>query len=237
MLPTHATRRPVSVPSGAAPADGAGSPGAGPSLREPPPAGSKRGFLLEFLRNPTQIGAVAPSSKHLARRMVNHLDLREAGVVIEYGPGTGAFTGFIRRRIGPGTTFLAIEVNPECVRLVRTRHTGVRVRQGSVADVERFLADEGIDPRGRDGQGSVDYIISGLPWASFPEQLQRSILEPSRRVLRPGGQLVTFGYHIGRLLPAGQRFYSMLPSYFASVQRSRVIWRNIPPAFVVTCTK
>ncbi len=211
--------------------------GAPTARKAPAPVGSKRGFLVEFLRNPTQIGAVAPSGKHLARRMVDHLKLHDAGVVVEYGPGTGAFTGYIRRRIGPRTRFLAIEVNPECVRLVRSRHQGVRVHQGSVADVEKFLADEGVDPRGHDGQGSVDYIISGLPWASFPEQLQRSILEPSRRVLRPGGQLVTFGYHIGTLLPAGQRFYSLLPSYFARVQKSGAIWRNLPPAFVVTCTK
>lgn len=199
--------------------------------------GSTRGFLAEFIRRPNQIGAIAPSSKYLARRMLAGLALHEARVVIEYGPGTGAFTGYIRRRIGPNTRFFAIEINPECVRLVKTRHEGVTVHHGSVADVERFLADEGIDPHGPDGQGSVDAIVSGLPWASFPEQLQRSILEPSRRVLKPGATLTTFGYHIGRLLPAGQRFYRLLPSYFSRVERTESVLRNLPPAFVVRCTK
>jgi phosphatidylethanolamine/phosphatidyl-N-methylethanolamine N-methyltransferase len=199
--------------------------------------GSKRGFLTEFLRRPTEIGAIAPSSKHLARRMLAGLPLETAEVVVEYGPGTGAFTGFIQRRLGPNTRFLAIEINPECVRLVRARHEGLRIHHGSVADVEKFLADEGINPHGPDGRGGVDLIISGLPWASFPEQLQRSILEPSRRVLKPGGTLTTFGYHIGRLTPAGQRFARLLPSYFSRVERTSSVLRNIPPAFVLRCTK
>jgi phospholipid N-methyltransferase len=81
----------------------------------------------------------------------------------------------------------------------------------------------------------VDMIISGLPWASFPDELQIATLEGVRNVLKPGGRLVTFGYHIGTMLPAGRRFYRRLPEYFSRITRSPYIWLNLPPAFVITC--
>ena len=52
-------------------------------------------FLKSYLSTPGNVGAVAPSSPYLARRMIEELDLEGADTVVELGPGTGAFTGFI----------------------------------------------------------------------------------------------------------------------------------------------
>ena len=50
-------------------------------------------FAGQMLRNPRSVGAVAPSSKRLARIMVAALGNLEPGsVILELGPGTGAFT-------------------------------------------------------------------------------------------------------------------------------------------------
>jgi phospholipid N-methyltransferase len=95
--------------------------------------------------------------------------------------------------------------------------------------VDTLCKQEGIE--------AVDVIFSGLPWASFDDDLQERVLDATLRVLRPGGQLITFGYRVGTFLPKGRRFYKRLPSYFSSVQRSEYVWRNLPPAFVVRCTK
>jgi phospholipid N-methyltransferase len=49
--------------------------------------------------------------------------------------------------------------------------------------------------------------------------------------------MALFGYHIGLMIPGGQRFHKLLDRHFSQVERLRWEWRNLPPAFVTRCTK
>jgi phospholipid N-methyltransferase len=49
-------------------------------------------FIRQFLRTPGSIGAVAPSSKYLAKAMVAGVVLEPGQRLLEFGPGTGPFT-------------------------------------------------------------------------------------------------------------------------------------------------
>ncbi len=201
------------------------------------------GFLRQFLRAPTQVGAIAPSSGALAEEMARGIGLEKADVVVEYGPGTGAFTGHILRAAHPQAKVFAIELNPAMAAALRSRFPRLHLHEGSVADVATFCAKEGIELPRTDGHATraftpgpgVDVVLSGLPWAAFPEPLQRAILDATVGVLKPGGVLATFAYTIGLRTAAGKRFHAMLPEYFTRVERSRVVWRNLPPAVVVRC--
>jgi phosphatidylethanolamine/phosphatidyl-N-methylethanolamine N-methyltransferase len=161
--------------------------------------------------------------------MLEDLDLRSATSVLEYGPGTGVFTGSILEQIGPQTNFAAIELNSRLASLLRARHPQVSVFEDSVANV-RSICDHA-------GMGQVDCIVSGLPWAAFPESTQIKFLDEMMRVLRPGGHFVTFAYVHGVWLPQGKRFADLLPAYFGSVSKSPVVWLNVPPAFVYRCRR
>ncbi len=187
--------------------------------------------MREFWIRPTVVGAVAPSSRGLARRMLEGLDLERAGAVVEFGPGTGSFTEEIVRRVGPETTFFAIERSPEMAAAMRERFPGVRLYEESAGDVERLCEREGIAP------GTVDYIVSGLPFAAFPAELQNEIIDAAVRVLRPGGRFVTFAYYVANLKDAGRRFRRLLEAKFDGVERSRGVLLNMPPAFVYRCRK
>ena len=57
------------------------------------------------------MGAIAPSSKYLTKKMMGNLSLSEAKVVVELGPGTGVFTKKLLELIGPQTKLLVIEIN------------------------------------------------------------------------------------------------------------------------------
>jgi phospholipid N-methyltransferase len=49
---------------------------------------------------------------------------------------------------------------------------------------------------------------------------------------------VTFTYlHSQAILPGAKRFANLLPSYFQTITRSRVVWLNFPPAFVYRCQR
>lgn len=189
-----------------------------------------RGAMVwAFATKPFVIGAVAPSSRFVAQEMTRGIGLERAGTVLEFGPGTGAFTGLIKRTIRPDARYLAIELNPHMADRFRAMHPDLTLVQDSVENVEKICAAHGVS--------SVDTIVSGLPWASFPDDLQERCLSGILNVLKPGGVFATFGYHIGTWLPAGKRFYGRLPELFRTVERSRVVWRNFPPAFVVRCVK
>ncbi len=186
-------------------------------------------FLREFLSQPMATGAIVPSSDALGKAVVRNLNLRNAKAVVEYGPGTGAFTTYILRALDHDAEFIAIEINPRLAEMFRNQHPDVRIFQDSVANARAICTEAGI--------GQVDCIVSGLPWASFPESRQIEFLDEMMRVLKPGGQFVTFAYVHGLILPPGRRFSKILPKYFSSISKSPVVWSNFPPAFVYRCSR
>ena len=80
-------------------------------------------------------------------------------------------------------------------------------------------------------------ILSGLPWAVFPADLQKRILGEIHNSLSPGGTFATFAYYGPHRLKAGRRFSENLKSVFSSVEKSRVVLNNFPPAFVYRCKR
>jgi phospholipid N-methyltransferase len=190
---------------------------------------SLRHFLREFVTNPAATGAIAPSSASLAQEMIRDIGLERAAAVLEYGPGTGAFTPYIVERISPSCKLLAIELNPRFVAQFRTHFPGVTLHNGSVAEARQICDRYDI--------AMADAIVSGLPWAAFAPEMQQRFLDEMMRVLQPGGRFVTFAYLQGLLLTGGQNFARVLPKYFSEVQRSRIVWNNLPPAFVYRCRR
>jgi phospholipid N-methyltransferase len=186
-------------------------------------------FLSEFLRKPGSVGAIAPSSPGLAGKMVDWIDWSNVRTVIEYGPGTGAFTERIRQCLPPHGRFLAIEINPQFAAALEERFPDVRIHRDSVANVESVCRRDGIE--------KVDAIICGLPWAVFGEKEQAEILGGMMAVLKPGGQFATFAYLQGLLLPAARRFRANLQRHFSQIERSPTAWLNLPPAFVYRCRR
>lgn len=186
-------------------------------------------FLCEFLRRPTQIGAVAPSSQALAREMVEQAKVREAEVIVEFGAGTGVMTKEIERCRSANSHFFSIEQNPTLVEILRQELPQVDLCCQSAADLPQLLRERQLT--------EIQAIVSGLPWAAFPDKLQDELLQPAVDSLVTGGRFVTFAYLQGLLLPSGRHFAHKIGRVFKEVRKSRIIWNNLPPAFVYVCTK
>jgi phospholipid N-methyltransferase len=186
-------------------------------------------FLGALARRPTRVGAVAPSSGRLAQAMTRGMGLEHARVVVELGPGTGAFTRVIERQVSPQALLLAVELDAALAAELRRRHPRARVVHDSA---ERLV--EHLDTH---GHPAADCIISGLPWASFPRDLQERLLEAVFAGLRPGGRFATFAYVHALRFPPARRFRRALEQIFPVVATSPVVWRNLPPAVVHRCQK
>jgi len=186
-------------------------------------------FFGHFLARPVLTGAIAPSSRWLAERMVEGVGLKAAETVVELGPGTGAFTRLIRRSLKPSSLFLALEINPSFAAGLVRELPGVQVINDSAERLQQHLRNH--------GRSAADCILSGLPWAGFPQDLQDRLLGAVVDGLRPGGSFSTFAYVHAAWLPPGRRFRRLLESHFSKVRTTPLVWLNLPPAFVYRCEK
>lgn len=180
-------------------------------------------FLREFLRNWKTVGAVAPSSRGLAELMMQASGASQAARILELGPGTGAFTQAIAEVMRPDAAYLGVEVNEAFVQQLRPRFPRMRFEQAGAQEFDLTTPEFG---------GGFDAIISGLPWTAFPEPLQQAILSNVLPHLAPNGCFVTFAYFGFHQLPGGRRFRALLESLLPKVTTTRVVWANVPPAFV-----
>ncbi|MFZ5953100.1 MAG: class I SAM-dependent methyltransferase, partial [Candidatus Rifleibacteriota bacterium] len=156
-------------------------------------------YVSQFCREPRTIGAIAPSSKHLAARMIEPIDFKRARVIVEYGPGCGVFTRHVLEKIDRDRTiFFGLELNEKMNRLASEKAPEAVIYQDSAAAVKKYLRQYGVK--------HADAIISGLPWASFSESLQDEILSETVSGLKKNGVFTTFAYLHGLVLPSGKRF-------------------------------
>jgi len=189
----------------------------------------KKRIFFEFLSLPRTIGTVTPCSEDLAKEIVKPISFSSASVIVEYGPGTGVFTKKILDNKKKDTVFFALELNQEMFKLMKHRFPGVEVHKSSASEVDTYLKNAGVE--------HVDAIVSGLPWAGFSDKMQDEILEKTLMVLPEGGIFITFAYLHGLVLPGGIKFKKKIKKLFSKVVISPVVWKNIPPAIVYTCTK
>ncbi|GAA1711213.1 methyltransferase domain-containing protein [Fodinicola feengrottensis] len=187
------------------------------------PSSDARLFLREFVRSPLTTAAVLPSSPALAAAMTAPIAAMAESVVpvvVELGPGTGAFTGAIRRQLAGRGRHLAIELSDVMADVLTARYPEVDVVRTDANDLCQVLADRDLP--------AADAVVSGLPWAAYSGPLIRTIAGS----LAPNGTFTQFAYTWSRWAPPARRLLAGLRAAFDEVEVSRTVWRNVPPAVV-----
>ena len=176
-------------------------------------------FLREYLSAPDTIGAIAPSSRHLAASMTASIDFGQAHCIVEYGAGTGVFTREVAARKRRDTTYIVIEQNDRFYEILQKQFhgtPGVVLIHGDAGNVCGFLKEQGVR--------HADHVISGLPFTSLPRQVSHRILSQTQKAIGTEGVFTTFQYTLLRK--------TFLEHYF-NIQRIVRVWRNLPPAYVL----
>lgn len=179
-------------------------------------------FLREYLRDMRNIGALVPSSAFLARAMLESVNFSSAKVIVEYGAGTGSISKVLMRLKKKDTHVFLVEQNPHfCAILSKMfgKVPNVHLIQGDVLDLPSVCERHGIE--------NLEYVVSSLPFASLPASSAQKILTMTKELLNEG-IFVTFQYF--------RTTEVLFRSCFREVSYKRV-WRNIPPAYVLTCRK
>ncbi|TLD80045.1 methyltransferase domain-containing protein [Helicobacter sp. MIT 11-5569] len=185
-------------------------------------------MLHYYLANPKRTGALCSSSNHLAEVITKNIGIEQALNIIEIGPGMGVFTKVILRK-NPNAQFFTIEINPKIANKLQTRFPNLDVVLGSVEFLQTIMQDKGMP--------YADVIVSGIPWALLSQADQKAFLQNIHNALKPGGYFATFAY----LLPTigARRFRKRIykDKLFSEIKKSKIVWDNIPPAFVYYCKK
>jgi phosphatidylethanolamine/phosphatidyl-N-methylethanolamine N-methyltransferase len=173
-------------------------------------------FIRSWIERPLTIGAVAPSSKMLARTMARYVDPHSDGPVVELGPGTGPVTAaLVEAGVDPARLVL-VEFNPAFCRILRARYPDATLVQGDAYSMRRLLETLLLQPAAA--------VVSGLPLVTKPMRMRLRLIRDAFDLMLPGAPFVQFTYSVASPLPRRLGGFT--------VEKSERIWMNIPPARV-----
>lgn len=148
---------------------------------------SPAAFFRGFLREPSQVGSVIPSSRFLEQRIVEASNLSAARRVVELGPGTGGTTRTFLRHLGQDAILLSIELSPYFHELLGgiadprfTNHLG------SAEDLAEILALHGM--------AQPDVVISGIPFSKMPQVVATRVAQAVKDNLAENGRFIAYQF-------------------------------------------
>ena len=175
-------------------------------------------FVSRWLRNPREVGAVAPSGQQLASAMASQV-IPASGLVVELGGGTGVITAALLRQGVAPEQLLVIETCSSMAHDLALHFPSVTVLHGDAARLGSLLKQCRLE--------NPATIVSSLPLLSLPTRQRFRILKEIASVLPVGGRLVQFTY--SPLPPISALLAKRLGLEGSRVRRIAI---NLPPAAV-----
>jgi len=146
-------------------------------------------YLKHFLKDRRYTGAIAPSSKYLARDITQilHQNLRKknraAVNILEVGPGTGVLTKRIIKDMSPRDHFDIVEINKNFFDIIQQKYgTPFNVNIHN-QDFLNFESDY-----------RYDYIFSSIPYESLPKGVSRKIWKKKLDYCKEGTYITYYKY-------------------------------------------
>ena len=183
-------------------------------------------FLQAFIKNPLKVGAIAPSSPELAKKMIEGVRPNANNIVLELGVGTGAITKYLQAKLSDEKSYLGIELDRDLVKSLRTNYPKLKMERGN--------ATETFSIHQKTGLGKVGFIICCLPFVSLPNEVGEQILIEIDKFMRQGCLFRTFQYAHGYYMPSAIKLREFMRNRYGKAKRSQLIVKNVPPAYTLT---
>ena len=186
-------------------------------------------FLQEYIRNPKLVASIIPSSKSLAKALITHSGASSSDVIVEIGSGTGVVTEQIQSLIKGEAIFFSLEINEKLSEVAKKRCPDVEIICCDAKLLEGILLGKGLD--------GCDAVVSCIPWVTLPESEQKLMIEVIYNALNPGGRFATLLFAPGLSLSSAKRFEQIVEKRFKKSGYSKIVWTNLPPAYVLWAEK
>ena len=171
-------------------------------------------FFKGFLKHPVMVGSIIPSSDSTVKKMLEPVKWDECDLFVEYGPGVGTFCRPVLERMKPDATLIVIDLNADFIEyLDRTiRDSRFYPVHGSAADVRQIILDL--------GHQNADYVLSGLPFSTLPDQLGPKIAKETHDVIRPGGAFLVYQFV--------KKARDFMTPHFDQIDSGYSLWNILP---------
>jgi len=180
-------------------------------------------YLRTFIKNLRKTGAIAPSSKYLARdftKVLSHSrDVEEGSSIriLEIGPGTGSLTKLITPALRPQDHFDIVELNRDFYRMISWKYRHQKNVFTHHANILDFEPDE-----------PYDFIFSSLPYEGIPSEVSRQIWQKKLQMCKSGSYITYYKYiNIKRFRC---KFEKEVVSRYCC--KEKLVLRNLPPAYL-----
>ena len=116
--------------------------------------------------------------------------------------------------ISPDATLLVIDLNEDFIDYLRRniRDSRFIAVHGSAADVNEII--------GQFGFAHADYILSGLPFSTLPNNLGAVIAAETAKALRPGGAFLVYQFRA--------RARDFMAPHFRKIDSGYELWNILP---------
>ncbi len=180
----------------------------------------KKIFFLTQSFSGKKVGALAETSPYVIKRVMKLID-KPLDSVVEYGAGTGVMTKALLQKISPNGKLIAIESNPEFVKLLR------EINDDRLQVIEGLIQDQLLEES--QGFSNVDLVVSSIPFSYLTTREKQMVLLNTKKILSSNGDLILFHqYRIATFLKLKKNFDDV--SIFFEP-------RNIFPSFIFHAKK
>ncbi len=180
--------------------------------------------LLYFFKDLKQVGAIAPSSKFLAKDLVSQFRKKISDSncpslnILEIGAGTGPLTKQIIKHLRPQDRLDVVEIHKKFFQIVKTKYRQSNI-QAYHNDILNFESDH-----------QYDFIFSSLPYENMPEDICRKIWEKKLKLCAPEAYISYFKYIKFRNFKSD--FEEKVVEKYS--HEKKFVLLNLPPAKVYT---
>ncbi len=177
---------------------------------------------LSSFQNFREIASLTPTAPWAARRIAGRIR-EEVGTAIELGPGSGAVTRELVKKLGTNSKLIVVEMQSKFADQLEEEFEDdprVRVYRGSAESIEEIMEKE--------DETEATHVFSSIPMSIIPRPIVDNILESTSRVMAPNGKLVVFQcrFKIG----------GILRDHFPNARLESIEILNLPPLLVYEAT-
>lgn len=174
-------------------------------------------FFSRWLKNPRQLGTLAPISVKLAKLAAQAaiLHYMPGRPIIEIGAGTGRLTRALLQAGVQVKDLSVVELDREMCQFLRHTLLQLKVIEGNALNLPNLISS--VD------KGNVCVVVSAIPLMYLSEDIRKSLINSAFSVLAPSANIIHVTYNPSSPL-----------KFWNEVNNKRVAsaWFNLPPGFV-----
>ena len=182
----------------------------------------KKPPMIKYLLKDPDVGTMVATSKYGVQKVCSKIDPDNLKIIVEYGPGTGVFSKYILDKFNNLKKLILIEKNDDLYNYLKSTINDNRVHifNDSAENVNEILKQF--------GNIKADYIISGIPFSYFDDDLKLRIINNTWKSLTESGEFLVYQYR--------KLIIRYLSAFFSQV-KYEIEFRNFLPLFIFEAIK